>query len=85
VADPLLDDLFSASIDGLCVFDRDRHCTHWSPSMERLTGLSATHATGRTREELLPETEHRTYALSFQPTSTGGGVGVGRKSERHQK
>lgn len=81
MAEPLLDDLLAASIDGLCVFDRERRCSHWNPAMERLTGVSFAHAKGKTREELLPETEQRTFTVSFQPAAGGGVVGVARKTE----
>jgi signal transduction histidine kinase len=77
----LLDDVLTASVDGLCTFDRDRRCQHWSPSMERLTGVTAAQARGRTREELLPETDPRTFSVTFQPASGGGVVGVARNTE----
>ncbi|MBL8952146.1 MAG: PAS domain-containing protein, partial [Myxococcaceae bacterium] len=35
----LLDDVLQASIDGVCVFDRDHRCTHWSPALAELTGI----------------------------------------------
>ena len=80
VAD-LLDDVLKASIDGVCVFDREHRCTHWNPSMERLTGTTAEQARGRPREELLPELEQRPFSLSFSPSASGGIVGVARKGE----
>ncbi len=80
VAD-LLDDVLKASIDGVCVFDRDHRCTHWNAALERLTGVTAEAARGKLREELFSELEQRPFTLSFSPAANGGVVGIARKGE----
>ena len=77
----LLDDVLKASIDGLCVFDLDHRCTHWSPALERLSGVPAAQAIGKARHELFPEGVQQPFTLSFSPGASGGVVGVARKSE----
>lgn len=77
----LLDDVLKASIDGLCVFDRDHRCTHWNAALERLSGVPAAEAMGKLRHELFPDGEQRPFTLSFSATTTGGVIGVARKSE----
>ncbi len=81
VAD-LLDDVLQASIDGICIFDRDRRCTHWNTALERLTGVDASRAIGRTQADLFPDSDQqRPYSLTFSPAGSGAVIGVARKSE----
>jgi len=82
VADPLLDDVLQASIDGICIFDRDRRCTHWNKAMALLTGVEGSAALGKPQGELFPDTDQqRPYSLSFLPANGGAVIGVARKSE----
>jgi len=77
----LLQDVVSASVDGVCVFDPQHVCILWSPAMERLTGVPAASAVGKQRAELLPDGDARPYTLLFTPAHDGGVIGIARKTE----
>ena len=77
----LFDDVLKASIDGICVFDREHRCTHWNRAIEGLTGITADAARGKLQSELFPPDEQRPFTLSFSPAGGGGVIGIARKSE----
>src|SRR5689334_12162588 len=53
-ASPVLEWVLKSSIDGLFAFGRDLRFTLWSDSMERLSGVPAREAIGRSARELVP-------------------------------
>jgi PAS domain S-box-containing protein len=46
--------IIASANEGVVVYDRNLRCLVWNPSMEKLTGISASAALGRPYQELIP-------------------------------
>jgi len=69
--------------DGIAAFDRRLVCIAWNPSLERMTGIAAKSALGKSAAELLPKFEEASLGKLFSDVLEGAVVTTPDIQYRH--